>query len=67
MGGDLGTTKGQETKCRVNKMRMLLGGSSSFIYHRLILSTLCVGAMLWSMAQLRRGQLRMVVYVVGSY
>ena len=39
---------------------------SSFVYHRLILSTLCVGAMLWSMAQLRRGQLRMVVYVVGS-
>ena len=28
--------------------------SSSFVYHRLILSTLCVGAMLWSMAQLRK-------------
>ena len=38
----------------------------SFIYHRLILSTLSVGAMLWSMAQLRTGLLRMVVYVVGS-
>ena len=41
--------------------------SSSFVYHRLILSTLCVGAMLWPMAQLRRNQLRMVVDVVGSY
>ena len=41
--------------------------SSSFVYHRLILSTLSVGAMLWLMAQLRRGRLRMVVYVVGSY
>ena len=33
--------------------------------HRLILSTQSVGAMLWSMAQLRRGQLRVVVDVVG--
>ena len=33
--------------------------SSSFVYHRLILSTLFVGAMLWSMVQLRRGQPRM--------
>ena len=40
--------------------------SSSIVYHRLIYSTQSVGAMLWSMAQLRRGQLRMVVYVVGS-
>ena len=29
--------------------------------------TQSVGAMLWSMAQLRRGQLRMVVCVVGSF
>ena len=40
--------------------------SSSIVYHRLIYSTQSVGAMLWSMAQLRRGQLRMVVDVVGS-
>ena len=39
---------------------------SSIVYHRLIYSTQSVGAMLWSMAQLRRGQLRMVVDVVGS-
>ena len=38
---------------------------SSFVCHRLI-STHSVGAMLSSMAQLRRGQLRMVVDVVGS-
>ena len=38
----------------------------SIVYHRLIYSTQSVGAMLWSMAQLRRGQLRMVVDVVGS-
>ena len=37
--------------------------SSSIVYHRLIYSSLSVGAMLWSMAQLRRGQLRMVVDV----
>ena len=45
-----------------------LGGqpSSSIVYHRLIYSTQSVGAMLWSIAQLRRGQLRMVVDVVGS-
>ena len=36
------------------------------MYHRLVLSTQSVGAMLWSKAQLRRGQLRMVVDVVGS-
>ena len=36
-------------------------------YNRLILSILCVGDMLWSMAQLRSGQLRMVVDIVGSY
>ena len=41
-------------------------GHSSFVYDRHILSTQSVGAMLWSMAQLRRGQLRMVVDVVGS-
>ena len=41
--------------------------SSSIVYHRLIYSTQSVGAMLWSMAQLRRGQLRMVVDVVCSY
>ena len=40
--------------------------TSSIVYHRLIYSTQSVGAMLWSMAQLRRGQLRMVVDVVGS-
>ena len=40
--------------------------SSSFIYHRRILSTLCVGAMLWSMTRLRRGQVLMVVCVLGS-
>ena len=40
--------------------------SSSFVYQRFILSTRSVGAMLWSMAQLRRGQLRMVVDVVGA-
>ena len=40
--------------------------ASSIVYHRLIYSTQSVGAMLWSMAQLRRGQLRMVVDVVGS-
>ena len=40
--------------------------SSSFLNHRVILSTQHVGAMLWSMAQLPRGQLRMLVYVVGS-
>ena len=40
--------------------------ASSFVYHRIISLTQSVGAMLWSMAQLRRGQLRMVVYVVGS-
>ena len=40
--------------------------SSSFVYHRLIMSTHSVGAMLWSMAQLRKGQLRMVVDIVGS-
>ena len=39
---------------------------SSIVYHRLIYSTQSVGAMLWSMAQLRRGQLRMVVDVAGS-
>ena len=43
-----------------------LSSSSSIVYHRLIYSTQSVGAMLWSMAQLRRGQLRMVVDVVGS-
>ena len=40
--------------------------SSSIVYHRLIYSTQSVGAMFWLMAQLRRGQLRMVVDVVGS-
>ena len=40
--------------------------SSCFVYIRIILLTLFVGAMLWSMALLRRGQLRMVVDVVGS-
>ena len=40
--------------------------SSSIEYHRIISLTQSVGAMLWSMAQLRTGQLRMVVYVVGS-
>ena len=40
--------------------------ASSFVYHRIISLTQSVGAMLWSMAQLRRGHLRMVVYVVGS-
>ena len=50
-----------------NDMRLcLLCPSSSIVYHRLIYSTQSVGAMLWSMAQLRRGQLRMVVDVVGS-
>ena len=43
-----------------------LVSSSSIVYYRLIYSTQCVGAMLWSMDQLRRGQLRMVVDVVGS-
>ena len=60
--------KSEITDCRGISIRppIMLWMSSSFVYHRLILSTLCVGAMLWSMAQLRRGQLRMVVYVVGS-
>ena len=40
--------------------------SSSIVYHRIILSTQCVGAMLWSVVQLRRGQLWMLVDVVGS-
>ena len=40
--------------------------SSSFVYHRIRSLTQSVGAMLWSMAQLRRCQLRMVVCVVGS-
>ena len=40
--------------------------SSSFVYHCIILSTLSVGTMLWSVVQLGRGQLRMVVDVVGS-
>ena len=35
-------------------------------YNRIIVSTQSIGAMLRPMAQLRRGQLRMVVYVVGS-
>ena len=35
--------------------------SFSFVYHRLILSTQSVRAMFWPMAQLRTGQLRMVV------
>ena len=60
--------KSEITDCRGISIRppIMLWMSSSFVYHRLILSTLCVGAMLWSMAQLRRGQLRMVVYVAGS-
>ena len=41
------------------------GKNRVFVYHRLILSTTYVGAMLWSMAHLRRIQLRMVVCVVG--
>ena len=40
--------------------------SSSFVYHRIRSLTQSVGAMLWSMAQLGRCHLRMVVYVVGS-
>ena len=40
--------------------------SSSFVYHRIRSLTQSVGALLWSMAQLRRAQLRMVVDVVGS-
>ena len=36
------------------------------MYHRIRSLTQSVGAMLGLMAQLRRGQLRMVVYVVGS-
>ena len=58
--------KSEITDCRGISIRppIMLWMSSSFVYHRLILSTLCVGAMLWSMAQLRRGQLRIVVYVV---
>ena len=39
---------------------------SSFVYHRIILSPQFVVAMLWSVVQLLRGRLRMVVYVVGS-
>ena len=39
---------------------------SSSVYHCIILSTQFVGVMLWSMAQLRRGQFRMVVDVLGS-
>ncbi len=49
-----------------NVISLLLLLLSSFVYHRIILSTRFIGAMLWSMARLRRGQLRMVVYVVGS-
>ena len=45
-------------------LALLASPSSSIVYHRLIYQS--VGAMLWSMAQLRRGQLRMVVDVVGS-
>ena len=39
---------------------------SSLVYHRVILSTQCVVAMLWSVVRLQRGQLRMVVNEVGS-
>ena len=35
----------------------------SFVYHRIRSLIQSVGAMLWSMAQLRRDPLRMVVYV----
>ena len=38
----------------------------SFVYHRVRSLAQFVGAMLWSMAQLRRCQLRMVVCVVGN-
>ena len=49
-----------------------LGDSTHFYHIQLLLFfrirslTQSVGAMLWSIAQLRRGQLRMVLYVVGS-
>ena len=46
--------------CRLCDIRL-----TSFVYHRIRSLTQSVGSMLWSMAQLRRGQLRMVVYVVG--
>ena len=49
-----------------SKIVCLYAGTSSFVYHRIRSLTQSVGAMLWSMAQLRRGHLRTVVYVVGS-
>ena len=36
------------------------------LYHCITLSPQSVGAMLWSVVQLRRGRVRMVFYVVGS-
>ena len=59
----------RETKTYTNRVICcpLFKYSSSFVYHRLILLTWSVGAMRWSMAQLRRGQFRMVVDAVGSY
>ena len=42
------------------------GGCPSSVHHHIILSTQCVVAILWSVVQLRRGRLRMVVYVMGS-
>ena len=54
------------TRKAINKPAQYCIWSSSIVYHRLIYSTQSVGAMLWSMAQLRIGQLRMVVDVVGS-
>ena len=50
----------------IESRRKIESETSSIVYHRLIYSTQSVGAMLWLMAQLRRGQLRMVVDVVGS-
>ena len=55
---------GEETIVKVETTGQ--ASSSSFVYHRIRSLIQSVGAMLWSMAQLRRGHLRMVVYVVGS-
>ena len=57
---------GADTWATTRAKEARLEASSSIVYHRIIYSTQYVGAMLWSMAQLRKGQLRMVVDVVGS-
>ena len=43
-------------------VQVMLMCTSSFVYHRIRPLTQSDGAMLWSLVQFRRGQLRMVVY-----